>query len=150
MENILLNESSSWSEDLNNDLSCEEITNHWLYFIFSGYLIPLVSPRLRNYFWEVGNTCKHGEVTGKFVTLTEFGFEKIQEIEDNNEMKNYIRRICIEKKIEYNEELINHTSWLFSGDNDDQHPSLKQTWKRLNETLDNFKELGNAKDSNNP
>jgi len=150
MENILINGSSSWSEDLNNDLSCEEITNHWLYFIFSGYLIPLVSPRLRNYFWEVGNTCKHGEVTGKFVTLTEFGFEKIQEIEDNNEMKNYIRRICIEKKIEYNEELINHTSWLFSGDNDDQHPSLKQTWKRLNETLNNFKELGNAKDSNNP
>ena len=31
--------SDSWS----NDLSCEQITNHWLYFIFSGYLLPLIS-----------------------------------------------------------------------------------------------------------
>jgi hypothetical protein len=145
MENIT--ESNSWSEEV---LSCEEITNHWLYFIFSGYLIPLVSPRLRNYFREVYNTCKHGEVTGKFVTLTEFGFEKIQDIQDNNEMNNYIRRICIEKKIEYDEELINHTSWLFSGDNDEKHQSIKQTWKRLNETLDNFKEINQSTDANNP
>jgi len=145
MENIT--ESNSWSEEV---LSCEEITNHWLYFIFSGYLIPLVSPRLRNYFREVYNTCKHGEVTGKFVTLTEFGFEKIQDIQDNNEMNNYIRRIYIEKKIEYDEELINHTSWLFSGDNDEKHQSIKQTWKRLNETLDNFKEINQSTDANNP
>ena len=142
MENIT--ESGSWSEDI---VSCEDITNHWLYFIFSGYLVPLISPKLRDYFRETYNTCKGGEVTGRFVTLTEFGFEKIQDIQNNNEMKNYIRRICIEKNIEYDEELIDNTAWLFSGDNDEQHQSLKQTWKRLNETIDNFKELSKVKDS---
>ena len=134
----------------NVGISCEDLTNHWLYFVFSGYLLPLVSPRLRNYFKELYNSCKHGEVSGKFVTLTEFGFEKIQNIENNDEMKNYIRRICIEKKIEYDEELIDKTAWLFSGDNDEKHQSIKQTWKRLNETIENFKKLNDSKNSNNP
>jgi hypothetical protein len=126
-------EDSSLSNGV--DISCDEITNHWLYFIFTGYLVPLISPRLRNYFAEKYNSCKNNEVTGKVVTLTEFGFEKIQDIQKNNEMKNFIRRICIEKEIDYNEELIDNMSWLFSGDNDDNHQSIKQTWKRLNETL---------------
>ena len=129
--------SDSWSDDL----SCEQITNHWLYFIFSGYLLPLISPKLRRYFHEVINSCKNNEITGKVVTLTEFGFEKIQDIQNNHEMSNFIRRVCIDKNIEYDEELINHVSWLFSGDNDEQHQSLKQTWKRLNETLDNLDSL---------
>ena len=50
----------------------------------------------------------------------------------------------------YDEETIEHVSWLFSGDNDEQHQSIKQTWKRLNETVDNFKERSKAKNSNNP
>jgi len=147
------NLTESWSGEMsveNFGISCEDLTNHWLYFIFSGYLLPLVSPRLRNYFKELYNSCKHGEVSGKFVTLTEFGFEKIQNIENNNEMKNYIRRICIEKKIEYNEELIDNTAWLFSGDNDEKHQSIKQTWKRFNETIENFQKLSDSKNSNNP
>ena len=74
-------------------------------------------------------------MTGKIVTLTEFGFDKIQDIQDNDEMKNFIQRMCIEKKIEYNEETIDHVAWLFSGDNDEKHQSIKQTWKRLEETL---------------
>ena len=82
----------SWD---NLDISCEEITNHWLYFIFSGYLVPLISPKIRGYFHEFINSCKNNEITGKIVTLTEFGFEKIQDIESNHEMKNFIRRICI-------------------------------------------------------
>ena len=71
MDNIT--ESGSWSGNMsieNYDISCEDITNHWLYFIFSGYLLPLVSPRLRNYVSQSYNTCKHGEVTGKFGELT--------------------------------------------------------------------------------
>ena len=149
---------NSWSwEEFNNNTDinetsdlCENITNHWLYFVFSGYLLPLVSPRLRNYLKELYNSCKHGEISGKFVTLTEFGFEKIQNIENNNEMKNFIRRICIEKKIEYDEELIDKAAWLFSGDNDENHQSIKQTWKRLNETIENFQKLSDSKNSNNP
>ena len=147
------NFTESWSSEMsveNFGISCEDLTNHWLYFVFSGYLLPLVSPRLRNYFKELYNSCKHGEVSGKFVTLTEFGFEKIQNVENNNEMKNFIRRICIEKKIEYDEELIDKAAWLFSGDNDENHQSIKQTWKRLNETIENIQKLGDSKNSNNP
>ena len=149
MENF----TESWSGEMsveNFGISCEDLTNHWLYFVFSGYLLPLVSPRLRNYFKELYNSCKHGEVSGKFVTLTEFGFEKIQNIENNNEMKNFIRRICIEKKVEYDEELIDKAAWLFSGDNDENHQSIKQTWNRLNETIENIQKLSDSKNSNNP
>ena len=149
MENF----TESWSGEMsveNFGIYCEDLTNHWLYFVFSGYLLPLVSPRLRNYFKELYNSCKHGEVSGKFVTLTEFGFEKIQNIENNNEMKNFIRRICIEKKVEYDEELIDKAAWLFSGDNDENHQSIKQTWNRLNETIENIQKLSDSKNSNNP
>jgi hypothetical protein len=123
---------SSWD---GFDISCEEITNHWLYFIFSGYLLPLISPKVRRYCKEMINSLRNNEITGKIVTLTEFGFDKIQDIQNNNEMKNFIRRICIEKKYEYNEEMIDHVAWLFSGDNDETHDSLMQTWVKLNQVL---------------
>jgi hypothetical protein len=123
---------SSWD---GFDISCEEITNHWLYFIFSGYLLPLISPKMRRYCKEMINSLRNNEITGKIVTLTEFGFDKIQDIQNNNEMKNFIRRICIEKKYEYNEEMIDHVAWLFSGDNDETHDSLMQTWGKLNQVL---------------
>ena len=130
---------SSWSS---TDISCEEITGHWLYFIFSGYLLPFISPKMRRYFGEVINSCRNNEIAGKVVTLTEFGFDKIQDIQNNEEMTNFIRRICIEKKYEYNEEMIDHIAWLFSGDNDETHDSLMQTWTRLNVML---KEPGTIK-----
>tara|TARA_B100000700_G_C14832883_1_gene755404 strand:- start:480 stop:893 length:414 start_codon:yes stop_codon:yes gene_type:complete len=133
-------ENSTGSDSWSDDLSCEQITNHWLYFIFSGYLLPLISPKLRRYFHEVINSCKNNEISGKVVTLTEFGFEKIQDIQNNHEMSNFIRRVCIDKNIEYDEELINHVSWLFSGDSDERHASIKQTWTRLNETINNLKD----------
>ena len=128
----------SWDGSI---ISCEEITNHWLYFIFSGYLFPLISPKFRRYLSELINNCKNNEISGKVVTLTEFGFEKIQDIQNNKEMKNFIRRICIDKKYEYDEDTIEHISWLFSGDNDDTHQKLKQTWKTLQETLQNLKNI---------
>ena len=91
-------DSGSWSESI---ISCEGITNHWLYFIFSGYLLPLISPKVRRFVNEQINSLRNNEITGKIVTLTEFGFDKIQDIQKNGEMKNFIRRICIEKKYEY-------------------------------------------------
>ena len=141
MENITDGSWSwSWGETniTDNPNICESVTNHWLYFIFSGYCLPLISPKMRRYCREVINSCRNNEITGKVVTLTEFGFDKIQDIQKNHEMKNFIRRICIEKKYKYDEETIEHVSWLFSGDNDDQHQSIKQTWKTLEETLGNL------------
>ena len=128
----------SWSE---STISCEGITNHWLYFIVSGYLLPLISPKVRRFFNEQINSLRNNEITGKVVTLTEFGFDKIQDIQNNHEMKNFIRRICIEKNYKYDEETIEHVSWLFSGDNDDKHQSIKQTWKTLEKTLVNLKDM---------
>ena len=125
-------DSGSWSESI---ISCEGITNHWLYFIFSGYLLPLISPKVRRFFNEQISSLRNNAITGKVVTLTEFGFDKIQAIQKNGEMKNFIRRICIEKKYEYNEEMITHAAWLFSGDNDETHDSLMQTWNKLNMVL---------------
>ena len=135
-------DTGSFSDE--STVSCEEITNHWLYFIFTGYLVPLISPKLRRYCKETLNSCRNNEVTGKIVTLTEFGFDKIQDIQDNDEMKNFIQRMCIEKKIEYNEETIDHVAWLFSGDNDEKHQSIKQTWKRLEETLNGLSSRSSA------
>ena len=123
---------SSWSE---STISCEGLTNHWLYFIFSGYLLPLISPKVRRFVNEQINSLRNNDITGKVVTLTEFGFDKIQDIQKNDEMKNFIRRICIEKKYEYNEEMITHVAWLFSGDSDETHDSLMQTWEKLNTVI---------------
>ena len=55
--------------DFNNNV-CENVTNHWLYFIFTGYLLPLLSPRVRDWFKETINSIKNSEVGGKVVTLT--------------------------------------------------------------------------------
>ena len=125
----------SYSNDFVDDNLCESVTNHWLYLIFTGYLLPIISPRVRNFTKEFVNGLKNNEITGKVVTLTEFGFEKIQEIENNHEMKNFVRRICIEKKIEYDEDNIDKIAWLFSGDSDETHESITQTWGKLNKVL---------------
>jgi len=134
--------SDSYSSVLVHEDLCENITNHWLYLIFTGYLLPIFSPRVRNFTKEFINGLKNNEITGKVVTLTEFGFQKIQEIENNHEMKNFVRRMCIEKKIEYDEDSIDKIAWLFSGDSDESHNSITQTWTKLNKVMEelNLKE----------
>ena len=56
-------------DTLDEDL-CENVTNHWLYLIFTGYLLPIISPRVRNFTKEFVNGLKNNEITGKVVTLT--------------------------------------------------------------------------------
>ena len=136
MENFT--ESGSLSDDF--DISCEDITNHWLYFIFSGYLLPLISPRVRDFIKDKLSSLRNGEITGQIVSLTEFGFEKIQDIENNKEMKDYIKRLCKNKKpgLLYTEETIEKMSWLFSGDKKNgKEEGIQQTWKKLNKLIDN-------------
>ena len=91
-------DSNSWTWDeynsTFNDLNmCENITNHWLYLVFSGYLLPLISPRVREWLKETLNSLKSNEITGELVTLTEYGFNKIQDIENDEEMKEFIKRM---------------------------------------------------------
>ena len=131
----LLNNTLMNNDTLLNNNVCEEVTNHWLYFIFSGYLLPFISPRVRAWIKETINTLKNNEVTGKLVTLSEYGFDKVQEIEDNNEMKEYIKRLCKEKKPElfYSEESLEKMALLFSGDETKQ--GIAQSWKKLNKFI---------------
>ena len=91
-------DSNSWTWDQYNstfnDLNmCENITNHWLYLVFSGYLLPLISPRVREWLKETLNSLKSNDITGELVTLTEYGFNKIQDIENDEEMKEFIKRM---------------------------------------------------------
>ena len=127
--------SDSWVQG-SSDL-CEEVTNHWLYFIFAGYLLPLISPRVRDWFKETLNSLKNNDITGDIVTLTEYGFDKIQEIENNNEMKNYIKRLCKSKNpsLYYSDETVEKIAWLFSGESKDGQEGIQQSWKKLNKLI---------------
>ena len=56
-------DSGSWIWDdytnvTNQDNFCNDVTNHWLYFVFSGYVLPLVSPRVRDWVKETLNSIK--------------------------------------------------------------------------------------------
>ena len=127
---------SSWVWDDSNEL-CESLTNHWLYFIFSGYVLPFISPRVRDWLKESWSSCRNSSITGNLVTLTEFGFEKVQEIETNIEMKDYIKRLCKQKNPDlfYSEETLEKISWLFSGESKDGNNGIQQTWKKLNKVI---------------
>lgn len=135
-------DSGSWIWDdysnssITQDNLCENVTNHWLYFVFSGYVLPLVSPRVRDWLKETINSLKNSTVGGKVVTLTEFGFNKIQDIEDNDEMKEYIKRLIKEKKssLFYSEESLEKLAKLFSGD--ETKNGIAQSWKKLNKIIE--------------
>ena len=49
---------SSWTGNFDDNELCESVTNHWLYFIFSGYVLPLISPKVRDWLKEYWSSCK--------------------------------------------------------------------------------------------
>ena len=132
---------NSWYVEENSTLInpstdiCNSVTNHWLYFIFTGYLLPFISPRVRSFLKEFLNSLKNSKIGGNIVTLTEHGFDKIQSIENNKEMKDFIKRLCESKEIKLNDETVDKIAWMFSGDKDETHQSIQQTWKKLNSIL---------------
>ena len=123
--------------DVNNNL-CEEITNHWLYFIFSGYLLPLVSPRVRDWFKETVNSIKNNKVGGQIVTLTEYGFDKIQDIENDNEMKEFIKRMVKSRRpgLVIQEKMYDKLAEEFSG------KGGGKSWRYLMKVIDNSHNIG--------
>ena len=81
MENI-----TDGSMDGSAGFDCEDLTNNGLYVIFIGYLYPMLSPTIRTYMKDMLVTIKNvGKVTGQVVSLTEFGFTKLQGIKSNKE-----------------------------------------------------------------
>ena len=129
-----------WDEYINTTIShasfCDDLTNHWLYFVFSGYVLPLISPRVRDWLKETLNSLKNNKIGGHIVTLTEFGFNKIQDIENNDEMKEYIKRLVKEKNpnLFYSEESLEKLALLFSGD--ETKKGIAQSWKKLNKIIE--------------
>ena len=47
MENTTNLTVVNYSENM--DFDCNEVTNNGLYLLFVGYLLPLLSPKIRNY-----------------------------------------------------------------------------------------------------
>ena len=140
---------SSWSwEEFNNttdttDLNetsdlCENVTNHWLYFVFTGYLLPLISPRVRDWMKETINSLKNNKVTGQLVTLTEFGFNKIQDIQSDEEMKEFIKRISKSRRpgLLIQEKMYEKLAEEFSG------KGGGKSWRYLINIIDNSHNIG--------
>ena len=79
---------------------CEDITNNGLYMIFIGYVYPLLSPTIRNYMKDIFIHVKNvGKVTGEIVSLTEFGFTKLQKIHNIEDMAKFIERVSKNKNL---------------------------------------------------
>ena len=137
MENITEYSSSSWD----SGIDCEDLTNNNLYILFVGYVLPLLSPRVRNYGRELLSHLKNaGKVAGDIVSVTEYGFEKIQDLSNNGEMVQFIQKVCDKKKIDVTMAEIKELSWRFSGDTaNGKRESIQQTWKSLLNNLNAMK-----------
>tara|TARA_B100000902_G_C26729217_1_gene630557 strand:- start:113 stop:550 length:438 start_codon:yes stop_codon:yes gene_type:complete len=97
MENI-----TNATEVLNTsgNFDCEDITNSGFYMIFIGYVYPLLSPTIRNYMKDMFVHVKNvGKVTGEIVSLTEFGFTKLQKIHNIEDMAKFIERVSKNKNL---------------------------------------------------
>ena len=138
MENITEYSSNSWDS---GSIDCEDLTNNNLYILFVGYVVPLLSPRVRNYGRELLSHLKNaGKVAGDIVSVTEYGFEKIQDLSNNGEMVQFIQKVCDKKKIDVTMAEIKELSWRFSGDTENgKRESIQQTWKSLLNNLNAMK-----------
>jgi len=139
-----MEDSWSWEEinnttEINSDL-CENVTNHWLYFVFTGYLLPILSPRVRDWFKETINSLRNNKLTGEIVTLTEYGFNKIQDIEDDKEMENFIKRLCNSRRpgLLIQDKMYDKITEEFSG------KGGGKSWRYLIKLIDNSHNIGTA------
>ena len=137
---------SSWGSDLTtvtNTTICDEIMNNYLYTIFAGYLLPLISPKIRNYCKEgLSTVLRCGKIAGNVATLTEFGFEKVQDMKNNGEMIKFIQRVATIKEYNILPGQIIDLAWNFSGDTDNgKKDEIQQTWKKLLNELDRVNAL---------
>jgi len=142
MDNLTEISSNSWSGEVDT-IDCNDLTNNGLYVLFAGYLLPLLSPKIREYGRELLTSFKNaGKVASDIVSVTEFGFEKIQNLSNNEEMVHFIQRFCDKKDLNILSSEIKELAWKFSGDtqNGKKEP-LQQTWKKLTNDLDRLNTL---------
>ena len=144
-DNLTYDSSGSWNDGLTID--CDDLTNNGIYVLFVGYVLPLLSPKVRAYGREVYSMIKNaGKVTGEIVSITEFGYEKIQDLNNNGEMIDFITRMCQSKDLNVLTAEIENLAWGFSGDTKNgKKVKLKQTWKTLLEELERLSDLNKVK-----
>ena len=144
---ILIKKMNITNYSLNSDVTtttaCDEIMNNYLYTIFAGYLVPLISPKIRNYCKEgLSTILRFGKIAGDLATLTEFGFEKVQDMKNNGEMVNFIQRVAKIKDFNVLSGQVIDLAWNFSGDTDKGNKDeIQQTWKKLLNELDRVNAL---------
>lgn len=119
--------------------NCEDLTNNGLYMIFVGYIFPLLSPTIRDYMKDLFIHAKNfGKVSGEIVSLTEFGFTKVQKIHNLEDMVKFIERVSKNKKLSVmKDELIESAKSFTGGENYNE-----ESWNRL------LKELEELHDKN--
>ena len=133
MDNItIINSSGSFSNE--GLFDCADLTNNGLYLIFVGYLLPLLSPTMRIYLKDLVVHFKNcGKVTGQIVSLTEFGFTKIQKVNNNNEMVEFIGRLCKNKDLNVLPQQMIDCAWSFSGEGKN---NVEGSWNKLLKEID--------------
>ena len=120
-----------------DDINCPDLTNNGLYLIFVGYLLPLLSPTMRIYLKDLLINFKNcGKVTGQLVSLTEFGFTKVQNINSNEEMIKFIERVCLNKDLNLLPQQIMDCAKSFSGDKVNGKDSFEGSWNKLLKEVD--------------
>ena len=138
MENITYVGSGSWDDQINFD--CNDLTNNGLYMIFIGYVVPLLSPTMRAYLKDIFATVKNiGRVSGQIVSLTEFGYTKVQGIKNNADMIDFIQRVCKNKDLNVLPKQIIDLAWESSGDTDKK--GGEQSWNKFSAELDRLHTL---------
>uniref|UniRef100_A0A6C0KZ63 Uncharacterized protein n=1 Tax=viral metagenome TaxID=1070528 RepID=A0A6C0KZ63_9ZZZZ len=139
MENITYIGSGSWDSSLTN-LDCNDLTNNGLYMIFIGYVVPLLSPTMRAYLKDIFATVKNvGRVSGQIVSLTEFGYTKVQGIKNNADMIDFIQRVCKNKDLNVLPKQIIDLAWESSGDTGKN--GGEQSWNKFLSELDRLHTL---------
>lgn len=140
MENITnITEVLSTGESFN----CEDITNSGFYMIFIGYIFPLLSPTMRDYLKDLTIHVKNvGKVTGEIVSLTEFGFTKVQKIKNIEDMGKFIERVSKNKNLSImKDDLVECTKSYAGGEGHNEG-----SWNSL---LDNLEKLHKKNIDNN-
>ena len=152
MDNFTEIPSNSWNNGSEQVLDCNDLTSNGLYLIFVGYLLPLLSPKVRDYGREALSMFRSlGKITSDIVSITEFGFEKIQGLENNEEMSKFIQRVCGKKNLGILPLQIQEIAESFSGDTQDGNKEHKQeTWKKLLSELNRISLLNKMDNTNKP
>ena len=125
---------SNISNPLNEEyyLSCD--SNHWLFIFFSGYILPFFNKRFRDYIHHLLNK-KFRKLDGLKNTLNEYGFLEIQAFKNNEEMIKFINRLSKKMGYDLDDKIIEEISWLVSGDSDNEHISIEQSFTKLKELI---------------